>query len=483
MSPEQCKGTRVDLRSDLYSVGCVMFECLTGAPPFQGATPIETLFMHCNESPPSLKVEGREPGALREANSILAKLLAKNPEQRYPSAVSLRKELEAVKTDDLSGVSAARVRESRGKDALAVRTLVFAAAFAAAIVGVTAIFHVAPFDSSRLNERVSQSQKISASSANTRLEELYKLANSDDVSNTDAYTKNGKYLQEAIRLSNDTFGKMSAQAAESYNRLGRHLEFGAFDEASDKTKVEAFDRAIEIAEYLKAHPGQRGDISLPDLNKRLQRYLFDRASSVAQTPVREKAELYSKAFALGPLPAPNISLGESYLWWNAYSLYLLDVGKVVESARIQVQMHTASKIPLPSVLELINQPKESAIGSFYFKDKNFDKVVGEFRLNLRANGDNLAGRYSYLPVKGSDRKAVGQLNSVTPDFTGTFKQGCLRTQIRFKGGYVGEYAIVRVGPYLSISLTRHWGSGEKGEHRHPYYFPAHAILSEQKPGE
>ncbi|HND67658.1 MAG TPA: serine/threonine-protein kinase, partial [Candidatus Obscuribacter sp.] len=96
MSPEQVNGTSVDARSDLYSLGCVMFECLTGTPPFRGETVIQTLIMHCQESPPSLKVDGKDSAAFAEANSILSKLLAKEPEQRYSGAASLMKELERV---------------------------------------------------------------------------------------------------------------------------------------------------------------------------------------------------------------------------------------------------------------------------------------------------------------------------------------------------------------------------------------------------
>ncbi len=53
----------------------------------------------------------------------------------------------------------------------------------------------------------------------------------------------------------------------------------------------------------------------------------------------------------------------------------------------------------------------------------------------------------------------------------------------FADGFVGEYAIVRVGPYLSLSLVKHWETGKSGEHRHPYYFPDHEILIEDQTGK
>jgi serine/threonine protein kinase len=54
MSPEQCLGKDMDLRSDIYSIGCIMYEALTGKPPLSGETPMETLLKQMNEKAPSL---------------------------------------------------------------------------------------------------------------------------------------------------------------------------------------------------------------------------------------------------------------------------------------------------------------------------------------------------------------------------------------------------------------------------------------------
>src|SRR4029077_4676430 len=52
MSPEQARGRRADFKSDLYSLGVVVFEAFTGRVPFRGATPVETLMMHVEAPPP-----------------------------------------------------------------------------------------------------------------------------------------------------------------------------------------------------------------------------------------------------------------------------------------------------------------------------------------------------------------------------------------------------------------------------------------------
>ncbi|MBY0549832.1 MAG: serine/threonine protein kinase [Candidatus Obscuribacterales bacterium] len=83
MSPEQCIGQRVDERSDIYSLGCVMFECLSGHPPYDADSAIGLLHKHMHDDIPALPaVEDRSNLVL---NEVIAKTLAKAPAQRYQS--------------------------------------------------------------------------------------------------------------------------------------------------------------------------------------------------------------------------------------------------------------------------------------------------------------------------------------------------------------------------------------------------------------
>jgi serine/threonine protein kinase len=83
MSPEQCVGKGIDRRSDIYSVGCVMYEALTGNPPFMSDNALTTMMRHQTERPPSLKEAtlGRE--FPEDLETIVACMLAKQPDQRY----------------------------------------------------------------------------------------------------------------------------------------------------------------------------------------------------------------------------------------------------------------------------------------------------------------------------------------------------------------------------------------------------------------
>lgn len=93
MSPEQCKGKDVDARSDIYSLGCVMFEALTGSPPHQGESAIETLMLHVNEKAPKLIDRRAEIGESAELEKIVASALANMPASRYQTISHLKSDL------------------------------------------------------------------------------------------------------------------------------------------------------------------------------------------------------------------------------------------------------------------------------------------------------------------------------------------------------------------------------------------------------
>ena len=96
MSPEQCEGRKIDQRSDIYSLGCTLFEALTGKPPFRGGNPFQTFYMHQTMAPPPLSSaysDGRFSAALE---ACLEKMLAKVPDDRYQDMNQLKHDFERI---------------------------------------------------------------------------------------------------------------------------------------------------------------------------------------------------------------------------------------------------------------------------------------------------------------------------------------------------------------------------------------------------
>jgi serine/threonine protein kinase/beta-lactam-binding protein with PASTA domain len=92
LSPEQARGETVDARSDIYSTGCLLYELLTGRPPFIGESPVSVAYQHVREEarPPSQF----NPDVSGTIDNIVAKSLAKKTEDRYQSAADMRADLE-----------------------------------------------------------------------------------------------------------------------------------------------------------------------------------------------------------------------------------------------------------------------------------------------------------------------------------------------------------------------------------------------------
>jgi serine/threonine protein kinase len=138
MAPEQARGGEVDARTDLFSLGCVIYELLTGQRPFRGDRSVEVLSAILRDEPPP-------PSALRPELSpvwdrLVGRLLAKDPESRYPSAIALLADLKALAESAAQPSSAG----GRGTWLAAAAAIVVVGAIGAATLWLPALREAEP---------------------------------------------------------------------------------------------------------------------------------------------------------------------------------------------------------------------------------------------------------------------------------------------------------------------------------------------------
>lgn len=96
MSPEQCEGRTVDARTDIYALGCVMYETLTGNPPFEGYNFFNTIYKQIKEAPPPFPSELRRTRMGVQLECVVLKAMAKSPQNRHKFMLELSSDLKEI---------------------------------------------------------------------------------------------------------------------------------------------------------------------------------------------------------------------------------------------------------------------------------------------------------------------------------------------------------------------------------------------------
>jgi serine/threonine-protein kinase len=171
LSPEQARGESVDARSDVYSTGCLLYELLTGRPPFTGESPVSVAYQHVREAAPAPSM--LMPDLSSDIDAIVMKALAKPIDQRYQSAAQMRADIErhlaglpvlappapavvepepvhppqdstTIFAPDLHGVEEREERGGRGRWAFWILLVVMLGLVAAAVFAALSLFKTPP---------------------------------------------------------------------------------------------------------------------------------------------------------------------------------------------------------------------------------------------------------------------------------------------------------------------------------------------------
>lgn len=425
MSPEQCKGETVDFRTDLYSLGCVMFECLTGSKLFEGKNAVQTFLLHCNETPPVIGVHGKAPQGLKQANAILKKLVAKKPSERHASAKALHDEIQNIQIEHAdwkffpSGISKSQAM----RDRMTFLTL--------ATIMLSLMLFLYMYQSS--NGTFVNTDK--------RLHELYKLAGNAFDLEQDNLQKNVGYLEEAAEIARKTYGENSFKTAEAYYRLGKFPVPKVRINGNLKPREEALKRAIAITDHLSmaAPTGSSEKTAAYELCKH---YI----STLAQ-------ETYGNDWNAVKI-YQSLSIGTHHHFARAYSIELQKNKQFLKAALFQVRVRTEDNESLPSLVDLQEQTADSMTGSYCQPKASTWQTAIRSNITVSHKGNQVFAQYWINPATGQNaREQLEKSTAYWKRLQGEFHDG----YAEFRDSTV-SMAFVMVGKYLVI--LKHDNQGE-----------------------
>lgn len=241
MSPEQCLGLKLDARSDIYSLGCVMYETITGIRPFEGRDAFEAMSLHMRGdiSFDNTPIKDTIPDTVE---ATILKTLAKNPADRYQSAQDLLRALDKISSQTQFRrspfrfiYSFQRVMQQKG---INLATMATSLAVTLLIIGTVVIGAYRAVE--YMNQRNASTQR--------NISELYKDAMAKGERNFYAgnYTKATTYYRQASDLA-ENFGATDERLSSSLKRLQESLK--KENKLDEVKKVEEHVEALKNSTY------------------------------------------------------------------------------------------------------------------------------------------------------------------------------------------------------------------------------------------
>lgn len=282
MSPEQCAGSESDQRSDIYSMGCLMYETLCGMPPFVGANTLDTLRLKLSDTP-APNIDGKSDRLLKRLNTVIQKCLQKDPDDRYISMNQLRADLIFARDESESGWQAKALANRKKLHWSWLKMTpkkVTAIVLGAVVVSIGTTIFVdysnsnVPSDFENKNLWNSQPYAISADDPNQSAEEKTKLlinkfAAADKLRLNHDYHKAAQTYTQAIKQwnSNEAEDLPGSNWAVTTSKAYFGLALCKAKEDKFQEAHECYQQAVDLARKDKTTPM---DLFV-DMNKMLER--------------------------------------------------------------------------------------------------------------------------------------------------------------------------------------------------------------------
>ena len=281
MSPEQCLGNQQDARSDIYAMGCVMYEVLTGQPPLAGDNPIATILKHVNDAPVPLASKVAPNTISASLQAIIMRCLEKQPSDRYQTAQELLNDINKVSNGGtVKFYKPRRRRTAPAPMALAALSIALCCVF---VVGWTVA-----------HQRGQTQIKDASPAATTQTaEELMTMAEMYQHSDHEDLPKAEKYLKQAVNLgSSEACVRLGNLYAWNFfykvpNKYEKAVE--SFRQAAAKGNPQGFERLGNMYE--------EGEGVQQDYHKALQCYQSAAAKGDVSA-LRDLGNLYENGFGV-----------------------------------------------------------------------------------------------------------------------------------------------------------------------------------------
>jgi serine/threonine protein kinase len=316
MSPEQAQGNALDMRSDVYSIGCILYEMLIGTQPLLGDTAFETLMKQITETPKTLTEAARGRKFPEELEAIAAKTLLKSPDDRYQTVAELRSDLLKVEQALASGKP---VQSSVSTANVFVRNKVKIACVSSAIL-LVGILGFVSMQQQHPRTEAAKPDALSRDLNEVRLATLLAKNSKTDLSKTDRSEKDvdlPKWI--AMRLKNDSgyssIPTFSSSSPAMLKEIAQHKETTrlAFEDGDA-------DSALGYISELQLHTLQLRRMAISDRGcaklaqmQTIEELLLDKIPRAAQQPGKAGLDNLAKLRRLSSLAIINTDFSDSDL--------------------------------------------------------------------------------------------------------------------------------------------------------------------------